>query len=170
MSDRLVVAGAEAVAPLSGLGACCTGRCGGGVGDDRGVLGGTKHRELAREPVHLGREAYVSLSGIAHGGWDIKLKRTTASCSFSSCRCRSAAVKGRGWRTGPGPGPTPVLSPIGGPAKDATAGNWGEGRAGEPEALTAAWFEGRMLSEGDSGAGGGGIWWEDARRDEVARK
>lgn len=46
---------------------------------------------------------------------------------------------------GPGPGPTPVLSLIGGPVEEATAGIWGDGRAGEAEAsLTADWFEGRI--------------------------
>jgi hypothetical protein len=93
---------------------------------------------------------------------------TTASCSFSSCRWRSAAVKGRGCRKGPGPGPTPVLSAIGGPGKDVDAGKLGEGRLDEEEALTALWFEGRMFSDGEPGAGGGGICWEDARRDRAA--
>jgi hypothetical protein len=47
-------------------------------------------------------------------------------------------------------------------------GKLGDGRLDELEALTAIWLDGRMFSEGEPGAGGGGggIWWEDARRDE----
>lgn len=103
-------------------------------------------------------------------GWWAGAIRTTASCSFSSCRWRSAAVKGRGCRNGPGPGPTPVLSFIDGTGKEDAAGRLGDGRLDELEALTVLWFDGRMFSEGDPGAGGGGICWEDARRDEVAGK
>ena len=93
--------------------------------------------------------------GRIYGRWvGAGFRRTTSPCS-SSRRYRSEAVKGRGYRIGPGLGPTPVLSPIGGPVKEATAGNWGGGSTGETEALlTAAWFEGGVLSEGDSGAGG----------------
>jgi hypothetical protein len=32
----------------------------------------------------------------------------------------------------------------------------GDGR--DEEGLTALWFEGRIFNEGESGAGGGGIW------------
>lgn len=60
-----------------------------------------------------------------------------------------------------------MLSPIG---NEDAMGNWGEGKLDEREALTALWFEGRMLSEGEPGVGGGGICCEDALRDEVARK
>jgi hypothetical protein len=34
----------------------------------------------------------------------------------------------------------------------------------EEPCVTALWLEGRMFSEGEVGAGGGGIWWEDRRR------
>ena len=84
---------------------------------------------------------------------------TTASCSFSNCEYISAAVRGRECRTGPGPEPTPLLS--------ATAkkfdGRFGDGIADELEGLT-------VFSDGEPGTGGGGICWEDARRDELARK
>jgi hypothetical protein len=49
-------------------------------------------------------------------------------------------------------------------------GKLGDGRLDELEALTAIWLDGRMFSEGEPGAGGGGIWWDDARRDEGAGK
>ena len=90
-------------------------------------------------------------------GVDLQDLHTTASCSFSSSRWRSAAVKGRGCRRGPGPGPTPVLSFIVGPGREVEGWKPGDGRLGEAEALTVLWLEGRMLSEGEPGAGGGGI-------------
>lgn len=59
------------------------------------------------------------------------------------------------------------MSPIAGPGNEAAAGRLGDGRSEELEALTVLWFEGRMFNEGEPGAGGGGICWEDARRDEA---
>jgi len=76
---------------------------------------------------------------------------TTASCSFSSCRCKSAAVNGRGCLKGPGPNPTPVLSPVTYPVVIGAAGILGEVKGGDV-ALTALWFEGRILrEEGEAG-------------------
>ena len=51
----------------------------------------------------------------------------------------------------------------------AAEGRGGEGRLVDEAAFTAFWLEGRMLSEGDVGIGGGGIWFDDCLRD-VARE
>jgi len=63
-----------------------------------------------------------------------------------------------------------VLSPIACPASTPAGRKCGDGRDEEaPTLLTALWFEGRMLRDGDVGTGGGGICCEDARRGAVAR-
>lgn len=89
---------------------------------------------------------------------------TTASCSFSSSKCSSAVVSGRGCLVGPGPGPTPGS---GGEVCDCgctgcVAVRRGDGRDDE-DWLTAFWFEGRMLRDGDEEVG---IWFVDSRLDE----
>lgn len=93
-------------------------------------------------------------------------KHTTASCSFSNCRCKSAAVKGLGCLNGPGPIPTPVLSPAGiVPVADVNILLIGDIKGGV--AVTALWFEGRILREVvDMGGFGEDIAWE-VRREEV---
>lgn len=55
------------------------------------------------------------------------------------------------------------MSLIGGLGNELVEGRCGDGSADEVAALTAVWFEGRMLSEGELG-----IWCEDWRRDEDA--
>lgn len=96
---------------------------------------------------------------------------TTASCSFSSARWSSAAVNGRGCRNGPGPGPTPgslANMCAGAGTGGCVAVSCGEGSDDVCEWFTAFWFEGRMLRDGEVGAGGAAIWLVDWRR-EAAR-
>lgn len=48
-------------------------------------------------------------------------------------------------------------------------GKCGDGRAGGDAVwFTVLWFDGRMLSDGEPGSGGGSICWVEARLDVVA--
>lgn len=69
---------------------------------------------------------------------------------------------GRGCRSGPGPAID--SAPVGGVAAGRACWNEGEGSGEGTCAPTAGWFDGRMLSAGEVGTGGGGIELE-ARRE-----
>lgn len=98
---------------------------------------------------------------------------TLASCSFSICMCKSAAVSGWGCLNGPGPGPTPdsacggcMVGSAAGPG--CRCGDGSGGAAANAPLLTALWFEGRMLRDGDDGTGGGGICCDEGRRESAS--
>jgi hypothetical protein len=60
---------------------------------------------------------------------------------------------------------------VGRDGKELADGTRGDGRVDDAaEALTVPWFDGRMCSEGERGAGGGGICCEDGWRDAFARQ
>lgn len=70
-----------------------------------------------------------------------------------------------------GPGPETLGSGAIGGGAAAAAVKVGDGRDGSEALalLTVYWFEGRMFRDGDpadwTGTGGGGIWWEEERRE-----